>query len=102
MKSFVNQEFNLLEVGGSIGHKLRRIELQEFFRQEHKLAFDSLTSREVQILKLLVHGLNNPQIANQLFISRFTVEQHRKNINKKLDIHSYSQLFQYALAFDLI
>jgi len=102
MKTFINQEFNLLEVGGSIGHKLRRIERQEFFRQDHKKAFDSLTCREVEIVKLLVQDYNNPQIAKQLFISRYTVEQHRKNINKKLGTRSYSQLFQYALAFDLV
>ena len=102
MKSFINQEFNLLEVGSSIGHKLRRIERQEYFRQDHKKAYDSLTCREVEIMKLLVKDYNNPQVAEKLFISRYTVEQHRKNINKKLGIRSYSKLFQYALAFDLV
>jgi len=102
MNISTNQEFNLQEVGSSIGHKLRRIKQQEFFRQDHKYLFQSLTNREIEIIKVLVQGYNNPQIAQRLFISRYTVEQHRKNINRKLDIHSYSQLFEYALAFDLV
>ena len=97
-----NQNFNLLEVGSSIGHKLRRIERQEFFRQDHKIEFESLTTREIEIIELLAKDCNNPQIASQLCISRYTVEQHRKNINKKLSTNSYPQLFQYALAFNLV
>lgn len=102
METFVNQEFNLLKVGGSLRHKLRRIEKQEFFRQNHKIKFESLTKREMEIIELVVKDCNNPEIAKELYISRSTVEQHRKNINKKLGTHSYSQLFQYALAFDLV
>jgi DNA-binding CsgD family transcriptional regulator len=66
------------------------------------IKFDSLTKREIEVIYMLAKGHNNPQIAESLCISRHTVEQHRKNINRKLGIHSYFQLFQYALAFNLI
>lgn len=83
-------------------HKLKRIHEQEVFKKAHLKQFKSLTNREVEIIKLLVKGFNNPQIAEHLFISRSTVEQHRKNINRKLGTSSITKLFQYALAFDLI
>lgn len=86
----------------SFTHKLRRIRRQENFRQLHMIKFDSLTKREIEVIYMLAKGHNNPQIAESLCISRHTVEQHRKNINRKLGIHSYFQLFQYALAFNLI
>ena len=86
----------------SFNYKLKRIQREENFKQANKEKFELLTKREVEILYLLANDLNNPQIAEALYISRYTVEQHRKNINRKLCVHSYVQLFQYALAFNLV
>lgn len=86
----------------SFEHKLNRIRKEEHFKEENQHKFESLTNREVEILYLLANDKNNPQIADELFISRFTVEQHRKNINRKLGANSYGQLFRFALAFNLI
>lgn len=91
-----------LEMDDSFDHKLKRIKQQENFRHANSNRFESLTKREVEILFLLANDFNNPQIAEELFISRYTVEQHRKNMNKKLRINTYVQLFQYALAFNLV
>ena len=86
----------------SVIHKLKRIEKQNMFRHNHLFQFDTLTKRELEIIRLLVVGFNNPKISQKLFISRNTVEQHRKNINRKLETKTFSELFQYALAFDLL
>jgi DNA-binding CsgD family transcriptional regulator len=86
----------------SFSHKLKRIKQQEDFRQSHFKKFDRLTRREMEVINLLARDYNNPKIAERLSISRHTVEQHRKNINRKLGINSSFQLFQYALAFNLI
>ncbi|MCK5237058.1 MAG: response regulator transcription factor [Deltaproteobacteria bacterium] len=64
--------------------------------------FDSLTSREKEILKLLALGVKNEDIANKLFISSHTVKSHRTNIMKKLDIHDLSGLTRIALQKELI
>lgn len=85
-----------------ISKKISRIISEELFRKHHERNFEYLTLRESEILKLLAEGLNNPQISNQLFISRRTVEQHRKNINRKLNVHTYKDILSYAYAFDLI
>lgn len=82
--------------------KLLRIKKELQFVQQHIKFFEQLTPREKEILQLLAEGYNNPKIADQLFISRYTVEEHRKHINKKLQIKSLSHLIQYAYAFDLI
>lgn len=77
------------------------VEMDEF-KFRHLKQFQQLTAREKQILKLLAQGLNNPKIADRLFISRQTVETHRKHINRKLGINHYRDVMNYALAFDLI
>lgn len=89
-------------ISSSFEHKLNRIQKEEHFKEENKHKFESLTNREVEVLYLVANDRNNPQIADELFISRFTVEQHRKNINRKLGASSYGQLFRFALAFNLI
>ena len=81
----------------SFEHKLHRIQKEEHFKEENQHIFETLTNREVEILYLLANDKNNPQIADELFISRFTVEQHRKNINRKLGANSYGQLFRFGL-----
>ena len=85
-----------------VRHKINRLQKEWHFARDHIEDFTSLTKREKEVVKLLAEGLNNPQIAQILFISRSTVEQHRKHINQKLKVKSFVQLMRYAYAFDLV
>lgn len=62
----------------------------------------SLSSREQEIIALVVKGLTNKEIANQLFISTHTVIAHRRNIAKKLQIHSTAGLTIFAIVNKLV
>lgn len=86
----------------SVRHKLERIIGQQEFKKQNHGKYSCLTSREIEVMKFVVRGNSSPEIANLLFISRYTVEQHRKNVKRKLEIKSVYQLFQFALAFDLV
>ena len=61
-----------------------------------------LTPRERDIVIGVVKGLTNKEIADKLFISINTVTTHRRNIVKKLDIHSASGLTVYAIMNKLV
>lgn len=58
---------------------------------------NQLTNRESEILQLIADGKTNKEIANFLQLSRKTVETHRLNIMKKLDVHSGIELIKTAL-----
>ena len=62
-----------------------------------KLTSEELTSREREVIKLIAEGKTNKKIANLLFISTRTVENHRANIMKKLKIGHASDLVKYAI-----
>jgi DNA-binding NarL/FixJ family response regulator len=53
-------------------------------------------------MRLLAEGLSPKEIAEKLFISSKTVENHRANIMKKLDLHSTMELVRYAAKVGLI
>ena len=72
------------------------------FIDKHRPLFESLTPREREILALVASGNDNPAIARELYISRRTVEQHRKNINTKLRTNKLHVLIEYGRAFGLI
>ena len=61
-----------------------------------------LTEREIQILQLIAEGYTNSQIADKLFISSGTVDTHRKNLMKKLNIHNISGLVKFAIKHKII
>ena len=61
-----------------------------------------LTPRERDIIIGVVKGMTNKEIADELFISPNTVTTHRRNIVKKLDIHSASGLTVYAIMNKLV
>lgn len=61
-----------------------------------------LTSREIEILKLITKEFNSRQIAEVLFISERTVETHRKNILKKTGATNLVGLVKYAYANNLV
>lgn len=63
---------------------------------------DALTSREIDILRLIVKGHTNRQIADALSISVRTVETHRANLMEKLNLHSRVDLVRYASEHKLI
>ena len=58
---------------------------------------NGLSTREIEVLTLIVRGLTNKEIADRLCISTTTVISHRKNIMEKLNVRSVSGLTIYAV-----
>jgi len=65
-------------------------------------SIDQLTSREREVMKLIAEGYRNKDIAEYLSISLKTVEKHRSNMMKKLDLHSASGITSYAIKNGLV
>src|SRR3546814_6392544 len=61
-----------------------------------------LTERELEVLRLVAKGLNNREIARQLFISENTVKNHVRNILEKLQLHSRMEAVLYAVREKLL
>ena len=64
--------------------------------------FATLTTREKEVLKLLAEGNSVKEIATNLKLSVKTVEAHKFNLMRKLDIHNKSHLVQYAIQKKII
>lgn len=67
-----------------------------------KSSWESLTQREREVLKLIAEGYKNKDVADYLCISLKTVEKHRANLMKKLDLHNTSALTLFAMEKGLI
>lgn len=63
---------------------------------------NTLSTREKEIITCVVKGLTNKEIAEELFLSSHTVISHRRNIAKKLEIHSTAGLTIYAIVNKLV
>ncbi len=66
------------------------------------LTWDDLTSREVEVLKLVAEGYTSPRIGTFLGISPKTVDKHRANMMRKLDLHTAAALTAYAINKGLV
>lgn len=69
---------------------------------KEKSSLEALTPREREVLKLIAEDYKNKEIADCLFISLKTVEKHRDNLMKKLDLHSASALTAFAIERGLV
>lgn len=67
-----------------------------------KTSFETLTSREREILKLIAEGYKNKKIADDLCISVKTVEKHRANLMEKLNLHNAQTLTTFAIEKGLV
>ena len=65
-------------------------------------SWDSLTHREREIIKLIAEGYRSKEIAEYLTISSNTVDKHRSNLMKKLDLHNIGSLTNYAIQNGLL
>ncbi len=85
---------------------LAKLLVNDYLNQEHppeeKASFDGLTEREHEVLTYLAEGANNDHIAAALVISPKTVERHRENIMRKLNMHSRAELVRYAIRKGII
>lgn len=70
---------------------------QMMFSQESEVSDKELTFKEIEILKLIAQGLTSKEIADQIFVSPRTVETHRHNILKKLDLPNTARLIAWAI-----
>lgn len=66
-------------------------------RSDDKPEGERLGRREREVLRLLADGSTSPEIAATLHIATSTVEVHRRNIMRKLDLHSVAELTKYAI-----
>ena len=64
--------------------------------------YTSLSAREREILKLLAEGLSVKEIATRLSLSVKTVDVHKYNLMKKIDVHDRVELIKYAIQKKLI
>lgn len=64
---------------------------------DDRSAMTILSGREREVLQLLAEGLTSGEIAEQLCISTNTIDTHRRNMMKKLDLHSVAELTKYAV-----
>ena len=81
--------------------------LVEDYRRETKNrrvedSYELLTPREREILQMLAEGKSNKDIATVLHLSLYTVETHRRNLQEKLNLHSFPELVLYAVRKGII
>ena len=63
---------------------------------------ETLTQREKEVICCIVKGMSNKEIADYLYLSIHTITTHRKNISRKLQIHSAAGLTIYAIVNKLV
>ncbi len=71
-------------------------------QHEVRSRLDSLTRREMQILRMIARGMSRTDIAEDICRSPMTVDNHRKSIMKKLDINDRGELVRFAIAEGLV
>ena len=78
------------------------ISMQGYIEKKNAPSSNDLSDREKDIVVQVAKGLSNKEIADALFISVNTVMTHRRNISRKLQIHSPAALTIYALVNGLV
>lgn len=72
------------------------------YQKSSRTELPLLTPREKEILELIAEGYTNPQIAEKIFLSQFTVDSHRKNLLAKLNVKNTASLIRLAVEHKLI
>lgn len=72
----------------------RRLETSAIIRSR----FDSLSSREREVMTLVARGLMNKQVAGELGLSEVTIKCHRREVMRKMEVRSFADLMRHAIA----
>ena len=96
-----DDQISIYDSTDEIRHKLERLHTppeEEVENEEQQ----TLSAREKEIVVCVVKGMTNREIADRLFLSTHTVVTHRRNIARKLQVHSASGLTVYAIVNKLV
>lgn len=94
-------QVSLFDDAGSLRQLLEQLMAEKRTAEEDDDS-QTLSSREKEIVVCVVKGMTNREIADRLYLSTHTVITHRRNIARKLQVHSASGLTVYAIANKLI
>ncbi|KRE92978.1 two-component system response regulator [Nocardioides sp. Soil774] len=103
----VAQAIRVVNEGQSLISPSMAVKLIDEFKQMSKPEREQgpalkLTERELEVLRLVAKGLNNREVAKELFISENTVKNHVRNILEKLQLHSRMEAVMYAMREKLL
>jgi DNA-binding NarL/FixJ family response regulator len=103
-KEVLNALRQVYEQGAFLEPSIARQLLDEYQHHEerHQSAAPHLTEREMEILKLIIAGKSNKEIAQILVISHKTVSVHRSNIMAKFEVHNSLELIRYVSRHKLL
>ena len=104
-KDFFKETDCYIDINDSKNNIVNKIKdiVTPFLQTEKIIVTNSvLSNREKDVLRYIALGMTNKEVADKLFISVHTVVSHRKNITKKLDIHTVSGLTIYAVLNKII
>jgi len=79
-----------------------KVVTSSFASETETVILSRLTSREIEILKAIAEGYSNKEIGDKLFISHRTVDTHRTNLMKKLEVHNIAGLIKFAIKSGLV
>lgn len=90
------------EASTSLLDQLRRLEPGKGKQELTSRSLTPLTRREIEVIKLIAQNRTSKQVAADLGISVYTVQTHRANLMRKLELRSISELVHYAIGQGLI
>lgn len=85
----------------SLAKKINNVLEESEWMKKNFSKFCRLTTKEKEIITLLVQGRNSNFISDVLLITKLTINTHRRNIKHKLEIKTFAELYQFAAAFGL-
>lgn len=108
--------YDIIDIGGELSLRiniayhdltktlcaLESLHKQKKFIKKNIKKIELLTSREMDVLKLIVNGYCSKEIARKLYVEVCTISTHRKNIIKKIEVQNPMDWFLYGQAFNLI
>lgn len=97
-----DDQISIYDSCDELKHKLERLNPEEIPSEPETEEQQTLSTREKEIVVCVVKGMTNREIADCLFLSTHTVITHRRNIARKLQVHSASGLTVYAIVNKLV
>lgn len=102
LKCIISVVAGNIYVDATIRERLFSDFFEKSTHKQNQNVYQELTSREIDVLKLICEGYNSKEIADELFISINTVETHRKKIIQKFNVKNSIGIVRYAMQNNMI